>query len=252
MAWCGPILLGESFTPVGAKTRFPALRLGRAAGNQPEIRIVGSTPFAWRDAEHFDILAITTSDAKFEERELARPMLEPLLFYLGLLANCQSSRAGISSLDWLARRCFRLHLSSPKGLVTWTYPDGLISPEEALTYLTRLAQDFLDPSQLDLLPLDVIATENLRRGYAEHSPLPISPGTYRELLENRIAEAREKAYVKKAPIPFSVDLAGARVPDDALAKARRRFGLLDRGPAKARGNSAPEKPPRKRTRKAKK
>ena len=49
--FCGPVLIGESLTPLGAKLRFPALCL-RPGHELPadaplDIRLAGWTPFAW-------------------------------------------------------------------------------------------------------------------------------------------------------------------------------------------------------------
>ena len=70
-----------------------------------------------------------------------------------------------------------------------------------------------------------------------------SPDDFRASLEDAIADARDNAFDRPA-IPFLVDLIGAKVPADALAKVQRRFHLLDRGPARLR-----QQPPAAKARK---
>jgi exodeoxyribonuclease V gamma subunit len=237
MTTCGPALLGESVTPVGAKMRFPALRLPRADG--PELRIVGSTPFAWFSHQTFEVLVITTA-ADVRATDLCTPMLEPLLLYLALLANPEPNVKAIAARDWLARRHFLLHVACTEGIQTWTHPIGLITPDEALAYLAELTRDFLDPTQLDLLPFELVTAGDMRRVYDERSTTVMSAEDYRQLLQERLAEQRENRFQRTLQIPLIVDMAGARVPADALAKVQRRFRLLDRAAAHNRYGGGPE------------
>jgi exonuclease V gamma subunit len=231
---CGPALLGETLIPIGAKMRFPALRLRpghELPADGPEIRVVGSTPFAWFNRDTFDILVLTTSTKKFDAGQLHAPMLEPLLFYLALLANPEPNGKAIAAKDWLSRRHFTLHLAHPAGIQTWAYPIGLIAPDEAQQYLTMLAGELLDPTQLDLLPFDLIAREyEFRRAYDETSPSQVSAEEYVSLLKDKVADERENPW-SSVHIPLVVEMAGASIPVDALSKVQRRFRLLDRGPA---------------------
>jgi hypothetical protein len=233
MVWCGPVLIGESYTPVGAKTRFPALRfrpgaeLPKNAG--PEIRIVGSTPMAWLERDRFEILAITTADIK--DSELSKYMLEPLLVYLTLLASPDPNAKGISGRKMLSARHFELHIAHAGGIRTWQYPTGLISPDEAVSYLAQLARDLLDPGQLDFLPFWLVTgTIDLKRIYDETLNSSLSPDGYVERLEDAQEFLVEKDYLNQLEVPQVVEMSGARIPADALAKVRRRFGPLDRGP----------------------
>jgi hypothetical protein len=161
-------------------------------------------------------------------------MLEPLLLYLALLANPEPNHKRIAARDWLARRHFLLHVACPEGIQTWTHPLGLIAPDEALAYLVELTRDFLDPAQLDLLPFELVAGPKARRVYDERSLSAISAEAYLQMLEENLAAERENTYQRTVQIPLIVDMAGARVPADALAKVRRRFRLLDRAAARNR------------------
>ncbi len=198
MMTCGPALLGESVTPIGAKMRFPALRLPQTAG--PEIRIVGSTPFAWFSREKFEVLVITTA-AKISAADLCTPILEPLLLYLALLANPEPNHKAIAAKDWLSRRHFFVHVACPEGIQTWTHPLGLIKPDEALAYLVELTRDFLDPAQLDLLPFELVAGAALRRVYDERSLSVLSAEAYLQMLEEKISAERENRYQRHGADP---------------------------------------------------
>ena len=99
----------------------------------------------------------------------------------------------------------------------------------------HLTLDFLAPAQLDLLPFELIMDgPELRRVYDERSPSPLSAAEYLQILEEKLTEQRENTYQKAMQIPLIVDMAGAGIPADALAKVQRRFRLLDRGPAQCR------------------
>ncbi len=231
MMTCGPALLGESVTPVGAKMRFPALRLPAADGT--EIRVVGSTPFAWFNRSRFEVLIITAS-SKIDVRELCLPMLEPLLLYLALLANPEPNAKAVAARDWLSRRHFFVHVAGPDGVHASMHPMGLIKADEARGYLVQLTRNFLDPTQLDLLPFELVASgPELRRVYEERNAPAMSAEQYLQVLQEKLAQERENTFQKSMQIPLIVDMAGASVPADALAKVQRRFRLLDRAPALA-------------------
>jgi len=234
MTFCGPILLGESMTPIGAKLHFPALRFRLGDEASPEVRIVGSTPFAWHAPDRVELLILTNSK-DIDGRKIAPASFDPMLFLLALHANAEPNAEGMSSQSWLARRICHIHVAHGKGIQTWVYPAGSITTTEALQYLVELTRDFLDPTQFDLLPFEMLQ-ENLELARACDSIFngQISPDDYRELFEEKLAEARENKKFSKVKIPLLVEMVNARVPQDALAKVQRRFRLLDRGPARVR------------------
>ena len=232
MTFCGPVLLGESMTPLGARLRFPALRLrpGHAA---QEIRLVGWTPFAWQSSSRFEILIVTNSK-EIDGREIAVSMIEPALFHLAMLANAEPNADGVSPQQWLAQREVVLHAAHRGGIQTWSYPPGSITPTEASRYLAELARDFLDPAQFDLMPFDILCkNKELQLAFHEGIAPLRSPDVYRTLLEEVIADERESTF-SFIEFPLLVDMIRAQVPADALAKVQRRFQLLDRGPARNR------------------
>jgi exonuclease V gamma subunit len=235
--FCGPVLLGESLTPLGPKLRFPALafRPGHElpADAPQEIRLVGWTPFAWHSPGRFEVLIVTNSK-DIDGKEISLSMIEPALLALALLANAEPNVEGIAAQKWLAQREFLLHASHRGGMQTWTYPAGSITPAEAVSYFLDLTRDFLDPAQFDLLPFDVLCNnKELQAAMHEDFATQIAPETYRTVLEEAIVEIRENAY-SFIQIPLLVDMVRAQVPADALAKVQRRFRLLDRGPASVR------------------
>jgi hypothetical protein len=139
MQFCGPVLLGESVTPIGARQSFPALAL------PDRVRLVGSEAFAWRSAEALDVLVLTSSgDKKVPDDALSVPMLEPLLVYLALLAGTEEQPNGESSAAWLGEREFRLHVAHEGGIASFSYQAGDISPEQARAYLAERVGELLD------------------------------------------------------------------------------------------------------------
>lgn len=235
--FCGPVLVGTSLTPLGARLRFPALRLRPGqelpADAPQEIRLAGWTHFAWQSPNRFEILIVTNSK-QIDGREISLAMMEPLLLHLAMLANGEPNADGTSPQEWLVGREFLLHVAHCGGIQTWTYPAGAITPAEALHYLIELIRDFLDPKQFDLLPFELLCkNKEMCRAYDAASVFQISPDGFRKQFEEIIADARENSF-SNFEVPLLVDMIHAQVPADALAKVQRRFRLLDRGPARLR------------------
>jgi exonuclease V gamma subunit len=273
--FCGPVLMGESATPIGARQRFPALRLPLSETAEPrEARLVGHQPLVWRSEQALDVLVLTNRSARSDQ--LSVPMFEPLLFFLALKADAASAA-------WLADRTFRLHLAPSDGIVSFTYEPSDISAAEAHAYLTRLARDFLDRTSFDLLPFELTRDYRglrlpyqksdaqvlaLRRELRDAPPkkaaalrkefgpdisdlpdLDRPEGTLLVELRETYAAAFEEACAEeevktagKAYYPMELlQIVEPAVPADAWDKMRRRFALLDRGPARARQSALPKK-----------
>ncbi len=234
--FCGPVLLGASSTPIGARRRFPALTLplprSLPQGQVCQMRLSGSFPLVWAAEKSLDLLVVNNK-AKPKENVLQPSLFEPVLFYLALLANADSAPAECSSQAWLQGAECRVHIACSESLESHTYK---CTAEEARAYLTQLAADFLDPTSFDLLPFDVLAVD---KEFWDSFALPEDElgalsANYCVRFEEKIAEAREgKAVYWDTPL---LNLANARVPADAFAKMRRRFELLDRGLAAKRGS----------------
>lgn len=250
--FCGPLLLGESPQPLGARVRIPALRLRPGLnvpeGWGPEVRVGGATPFVWLSDRRLEVLVLSNA-TKIDSHQLHDALLESVLLWLALLANDEPGEKGVSSRAWLARRAFEVHVACPDGVRRWAYPAGLIEPAEALSYLADLVRELLDPDQCDMLPFKVlIAHLELRKAYEAGSGM-LTAEQYRSIFEEHLADARAAFYPLR--VPLVVDLVGAVVPEDARDKVHRRFLLLDRGPALARqqqGGEANGKGPRGRKR----
>jgi len=229
----GPLLLGESPTPIGARRRFPPLMLplARSIPQRPftQIRLSSTMPLVWADDKNFDIIVLTT------KKELEKPgilndlLFEPVLFYLALLANSAAFPGEISSRNWLKSKEFHVHIANKETLNTYRYD---FTEGEALTYLAELAADFLDPTTFDLLPFEVFADMGkLADAYIlADDQIGNRAANYREELEEKIEEASESDrgnFWRNSLL----DLAQVMVPEDAFHKVRKRFRLLDRGPA---------------------
>ena len=195
MTFCGPLLLGESLTPLGAKLHFPALRLrpGHELGADAcqETRIVGSTPFAWHARGRFEVLLLTNIK-EIDGRSVCETMFEPMLLYLALLAGSDPNSDGVISQSWLAGREFVLNIGHCGGIQTWTYPAGDITATEALRYLVDLTRDFLDPTSFDLLPFEaIVRSRTLKLALMEGVAAQMGAETFRSMLEEYLSDQRE-------------------------------------------------------------
>jgi hypothetical protein len=237
--FCGPVLLGTSPTPVGARRRFPALTLSLPrivpGRNITQVRVSGHQPLVWADAGRFEILVLTNKKELRLEKVLSSYLFEPVLFYLALLANADARQNEPSARDWLRSRRLCVHVSCKHDLHSYDYD---LAAEEAAAYLGVLSADFFDPTAFDLLPFELIAGDGKKPGqpcdaYIAADEDAAEPADYVERLQDEIAGARENDFGAYRHSPL-LDLAKATVPPDAWAKIRRRFRLLDRAPAKLR------------------
>lgn len=239
--FCGPMLVGESLTPLKSRRRFPALKVKLPHPVQGlsavEARLSGATSMAWFDKANFDILVLSYKN-KFEERLLSSELFEPVLLYLTLLAHTDAGLDGMSPRDWLEGRKCRVHVCHTRGISAFAYHPEDISSEAALFYLSKLAADFLDPTVFDLLPFHVISkSEELQEAYMASEQNVSNKSDYLEELEEGIERSREDTF-RDFNQSDVVDLSGASVPPDAYAKVRRRFRFFDIGPARIRAAKA--------------
>ncbi|MCI0641203.1 MAG: exodeoxyribonuclease V subunit gamma [Gemmataceae bacterium] len=242
--FAGPVLLGESWTPVGARRRFPALTLpigGEGSSRpgepiQPNARVTGSWGLVWRDAECFEMLVLTNSKS-WDNGALTYHFFEPLFFYLALLANDAPGTDGVSSRQWLEGLPLFLYLSfKGTGIEKFRYE---ISPNEAVEYLRHLVADFLDTRLFDLLPFAVIQKDKPPR-WAKSDPVLTDAytkettdilqtnGDFQKRLQSRIEDALNHDWNTYWWTPL-LELTNPKVPGDALHKVHRRFRLLYRG-----------------------
>ncbi|HZU35516.1 MAG TPA: exodeoxyribonuclease V subunit gamma, partial [Gemmataceae bacterium] len=263
--FCGPVLLGTNSAPVGARRRFPALCLPLPGSSVPEARVVGNLPYVWYGAEAVDVLVLSRKHrSKDSHKQLSSPLLEPLLCLLALRAGSEGA-AG----EWLGECAWNIHLLDDQGVIPFTWDAAAISPALARAYLEELTTDFLDRACFDLLPFELLGEACLRGAYLEpdepdflhwfeeaparlRARLKEEPAAgleaaderdekflteircrYREAFQDAVDADAEKPHPSYRPLPVS-SLLKLEVPVDALDKIRRRFWLLDRGPARAR------------------
>jgi exodeoxyribonuclease V gamma subunit len=200
----GPILLGESLTPVGARRRFPAVDVGAA-------RVVGDLPFAWQTDSGLEILVTHGGDidrfGKFD-----RKLLAPLLGLVALTATDPS----------LDRGRFTMHVARPAGIDTFEVGGPLFKPAAARAYLDRLVRDFLDPACAELLPFSIVRTDwELRKSlFFEDYGNPDFARILADVI-SRESDFRRQDLAELAE-------AGFHVAEDPLRKIRDRFGPLQR------------------------
>lgn len=233
--FCGPLLVGDSPTPIGPRRRFPALSL--ALPGDTAARLVGSCPLVWRTAATLEILVLTNSEGKGGAgTELSRWLLEPLLFFLALRAGTPADANGIGSRQWLdgARLCVAIAFTG--GITLFDYPADDLPAAESLAYLTQLTADFLDRTSFDLLPFDLIVKhKELQQAYRlpdGNEQLETIRSNFAALLAEVIEDDADEPRPEYRRMPL-LEIATAAVPPDAFAKVRRRLHFLDRGPARA-------------------
>lgn len=249
-AFSGPLLLGESQTPIGPRTRFPALvlQLPGDAAAPTDVRLVGSLPYVWRSAAAVDVLVIGNhSSRKVVQDRLSAPMLEPVLMWLALRCGTDKRRGDVSSAEWLGRRDFHVHVAHADGITRFSYGHSDISAEEARAYLTELARDFVERDSFDVLPFDLLSADyrdKLRQAYTLADDDPqlkrLAPG-YAQAFQETVDEDQEQPQFARYRPMRLMEIVAAEVPATAFDLVRKRFRLLDRGLARVRSSSQEER-----------
>ena len=132
--FCGPILIGETLSPVGARLRFPALRLGLANqkdGSSPaELRLVGYHSHVWRSRSAVEMLVITNSmDPK---KEINKHLLIPFLLYAALRVGTEKGPGGETSSKWIGGLACRVHVAHKEGIRTFWYKPEDLGAEKSM------------------------------------------------------------------------------------------------------------------------
>jgi hypothetical protein len=241
--YCGPVLIGPSFVPIGAKVQLPALDLELPGLDQSptRVRLVGSMGHIWRSGDMLDLLIITNRElGEKPSQQLCSPLLEPILCYLLIQAGSEQWRGGTCDELWRRPASCRVDIAHFDGISSYDYAD-CISPAEARNYLMDLTQGYLQPTTFDYMPFDLVSkTRELRTAYqiAESDrSLPSIRESYAALLRDCAAIDRERTepYHRCKSL---TELWPPHVPEDAFDKVRGRFQLLDRGPARIRSLEA--------------
>lgn len=211
---CGPYLIGESETPIGAKSRVPALTLPlkRPVGPYPsgEMRIVGSWPLAWTDDETLDLLVFPRGEVD-RKKPLCRHLFEPMLFAVALAAT-----------GALQERRVIFQIVQAGGMLALPLTGPLLEAEAAREYLRELATDFVDVGCADQLPFECVQETGWPPLYSNDDGA--------NLADNLLAlwrwreETCNWGFTKTWLNAFTT--IGFRVPMDAGEKVRRRFRPL--------------------------
>ncbi len=211
--WCGPYLIGESETPVGARRRLDALvvPLSRALPGYADgvARIVGAWPFAWRDDVSLDLLVFHYGDFN-RKKPLGRSLFEPLLFATTLAAAGKLGGLTVT-----------LHLACPNEIVSVPLDGDLVQKDAARAYLSQLATDFLDVRLAEQIPFDILQKDwsgvYLEEKGADHDAALVEDWRWQE---------DNEGWGQYAGQVNELMSLGFRVPSDVGAKARRRLRPL--------------------------
>jgi len=233
--YCGPIQLGPAATVRQPRVYFPAAQLNFAPR---EISVTGSYDLVWRGETFLDMLVITcNTDAASAER-LNVMCFDAVLFYLTLICGTEPNKDGISPQKWLDSRRLRIHIANDDGITAIDYPD--IPEENARRYLEMLVTDFLDVRRFERLPFYTIEKNAfLRSAYELDEGDPALPAV-RQSYSNVLAAELEKdddQFERRQTRVRIEDIAAVQAPPDAFDLIRRRFRLLDLGPANRRTGS---------------
>jgi exodeoxyribonuclease V gamma subunit len=235
----GPFLIGQSSRPVKPRCRLPALQLEVGNLSSPcLVSLTGSHPLVWQNADAVDVLVLTNKkEDKVPSDHLSVHLLEPALLYLALRSNSKGSEGVLRK--WIGEREFRVHLLHKQGINSVTFHPDDYSPDEAGDYLSILASDLLDQTSYDLLPFELIMKKDLCQAFqtGANNSAGFEARDYARRLQEAFDEDQENTDYKTYYPMRLLRLAEPRVPADAFQKVRRRFGLLDRGPARYRKDS---------------
>lgn len=219
----GPVLLGESPTPVGAQMRLAALPLTLVDGTV--VPLVGVAPLVWQSPDTIDALVLTSrKESRVPEDHLSDAVLEPILFYLALCGGGDAL---------LGRRTFRVYATHRDGMVGFTYEPGDFDAAAARQYLQELTSAYLDRASYDLLPFDLVAKNPLLQAAYELPEDGLARSRYSVTLQEIIDEDAENPFPTFRAMRL-LEVMEAQVPEDAYDKIRRRFRPLDSGPARHR------------------
>lgn len=231
--FCGPVVVGGHRDSVAARTQFPTLTLADEYG-VAFASLSAALPRVWRSDEVIESLVVA-GKRSVSSKEISVPLLEPVLALLAMAAGTERGVEGCSR-DWLGERSLKIHIAHEGGLATFHYECADLGPPEASAYLARLAQEFLDPTSFDLIPLELVL-EDITLQAAYTSPDAEWTDDQRADYLQRLTSAIEENSEKEMPAYRAMKLISLVRPDvplDALDKVSRRFRLLDRGPARER------------------
>jgi hypothetical protein len=211
---------------------YEALEIPLAKEDSPDmparVRLVGSLPLVWASRNSIDVLMLTSRSAKrVQQDQVSGAWVEALLFYLALRCAPKARADTAACGPWLGKRTINIHATHADGQVCVAYDP--IAPEEARDYLTALARDYFNRSSYDLLPLDLLGPKGLVAEACSSDDAAAYAAHLREVIE----DDQEGSWKTYYPMRL-LRIVDAQVPDDARDKVRRRFELLDRGPARLR------------------
>jgi len=204
-----PISPGNRF----AVERFEPLKMRVSTENdqgepiEVDVTIHGELPWIWQDRAGEWHTLILSGSGKTPGKYPDKYILEPVLFWICSLCTDAGFRL-------LGGSSMRFHVAYKKKAASWTYRIG---PEAARRYLTRLVSDYLSRRRPEWLPFQTVTSSSLRPLLMEGCEIQEGDreSFYVELLE---AYSEETAILMRLVDPD--------IPEDALDKARERFGIF--------------------------
>ena len=150
----GPIVIGSSRTPVGARVVLPPLEVGG-------VRVVGTLDFAWRTPAGIELLVYYGRRGQRRWANSAGSNSNGELFSARMLGLLAMTAVQIRRSTRVGSRCM-----SPEGRASICIRRSAArcsGRSAARDYLDRLVRDFLDPTCAEILPYSVVHGVQLER-----------------------------------------------------------------------------------------
>ncbi len=179
------------------------------------VELKGSLPVLWKNpvTGECETLVMTNST-----KPSIIHLIYPFLFYI-----LSASKYNIPLNNLFGSTPFTIHVSHQKGISSYSYH---VSESESRKYLHHLLNDFLDPEQFDLLPLQIINDKKIiQPSDMKDNPSELEKAEYRQSLINLIDDDAEKINPAYRPMAL-VQLIDPDVPADAYLKVRDRLGMF--------------------------
>ena len=207
---------------------FPATTLDVTINTDGEERVIeveltGAQSFVRRDtsAGATDCASVTVGAGTYTGKKSApdKRVVEPYLFYLAALAGHVPNIEGLVASEWIGDKPFDARVLYREGFGRWIYH---ADREQARKYLTDLAREFIEGEGFDLLPLEAKSM----KAAIDADDSPAAALAFAEQLRDEVGVDRENSQssIRMSPL---IEMADCSVPDDALAKAKRRLAAED-------------------------
>lgn len=183
--------------------------------NTVSIDLRGSLPAVWKHPETGDCETMVITNSS---KPSILHLIYPILWYM---ASATQYNAALG--DFIGTGPFTMHVSHQGGLSTYT---SRLTKAESRLYLNHLLNDFMNTTQIDLLPLSIISDKKIIQPHMmKANPDKHEQNEYRQSLLQLIEDDSEKMNPAYRPMEL-LQLVNMEIPEDAYCKVRDRLGIL--------------------------